>query len=84
MIAAALLPATGCSSARPTSATEVKGALSQCGIGENELLWMVDDKGTFLFGPANGRALAPAKQDCLDRWLDEKDVLSGPMGYETR
>lgn len=84
MAAAALLPATACSSARPTSSAEVKAALALCGIGESELLWMIDDKGTFLFGrpSADSPPLADAKAECLTDWVDRKDIRTAPLGYE--
>jgi hypothetical protein len=61
----------------------VKTVLTRCGIGESELLWVIDDKGSFLFGPPSDAAppLAPAKRDCLMKWVDEKDVRAGQLGH---
>ncbi len=81
LLAVALLP-TACSSSRPTSSEEVKTVLAGCGIEESELLWLIDDKGSFLFGSPGDTAppLAAPKRDCLMKWVDEKDVRTGPIG----
>jgi hypothetical protein len=81
LIVVALLP-TACSSSRPTSSAEVKAALSSCGIGDQELLWIVDDKGTFLSGRQASETppLPPAKEDCLMKWIDEKNVRTVAIG----
>lgn len=56
--------------------------LAGCGIEESELLWMIDDKGSFLFGqPAGSAPLPSAEQQCLMKWIDEKDVRSAALGY---
>ncbi len=83
LLAAALLPAAGCSS-RPTSGSEARTVLASCGIEDKELLWMIDDKGSFLFGrpSAGSPPLAPAKHACLMKWVDEKNVRTGLIGYE--
>ena len=83
LIAAALLP-TACSEPRATSGEEARSALSACGIAESELVWLVDDQGSFLFGrPAqDSPALDEAKSDCLKRWLDKENVRTGAIGYE--
>ncbi len=83
LLAVALLP-TACSSSRPTSSAEVKTVLAGCGIEETELLWMIDDKGSFLFGRRSVDAppLEEAgKGECLMKWLDEKDIRTGALGY---
>ena len=56
--------------------------LTRCGIGESELLWVIDDKGSFLFGAPSDNAapLAAPKRACLMKWVDEKDVRTGPIG----
>jgi hypothetical protein len=78
----ALLPTAACSSSRPTSTAEVKTVLTGCGIEESELLWMIDDKGSFLFGrPSDATPpLAPAKHGCLMNWVDKEKVRTGPLG----
>jgi hypothetical protein len=60
----------------------VKTVLAGCGIEESEILWVIDDKGSFLFGRPSDSAppLAPAKRDCLMKWVEEKDVRTGPIG----
>ena len=85
LIAVALLP-TACSSSRPTSSAEVKTVLAGCGIEDSEVLWVIDDKGSFLFGRPSDEAapLAAAKQDCLMKWVDEKNVRTGPIGVGAR
>ena len=84
LLAAALLPTAACSPSRPTSSEEVKTALARCGIEESELIWMIDDKGSFLFGrpAADAPRLAEAKAECLEEWLDKENVLTGGIGYE--
>lgn len=84
LLAAALLPTAACSSSRPTSGEEVKAALAGCGIEESELIWMIDDKGSFLFGrpSADSPALVGAKAECLTHWIDKENVLTGEIGYE--
>ena len=83
MLAAALLP-TACSSSRPTSSAEVSTVLTRCGIEEGELLWLIDDRGAFLFGLPSDAAppLAPAKHDCLVRWAEKEDIRTGQIGSE--
>ena len=84
LLAAALLPTAACSPSRPTSSLEVQSILARCGIEESELVWMIDDKGSFLFGRPNAGApqLAEAKTDCLTQWLDKENVRTGEIGYE--
>jgi hypothetical protein len=82
LIAMAMLPTTGCS-AEATSAQAVREALDACGIEEDELLWMVDDRGTFLFGgPAADAPLNEEKERCLELWIDRANVRVGSIGYE--
>jgi len=56
--------------------------LAQCGIGESELLWVIDDKGSFLFGsPSDAAPPLPApKRGCLMKWADKERVRTGPIG----
>jgi hypothetical protein len=63
----------------------VKTVLAGCGIEESELLWVIDDKGSFLFGSPGDATppLAERKRDCLMQWVDEKDVRAGPIGVGT-
>lgn len=84
LLAVALLPAAACSSSRATSSEEVKTVLAGCGIEESELLWMIDDKGSFLFGrhKADAPPLAEAKSDCLTDWVGKQRVRTGSIGYE--
>ena len=84
LLAAALLPTAACSPSRPTSSNEVKAALAGCGIQESELVWLIDDKGRFLFGrPAEDTpALWRTERDCLMTWIDKEDVRTGSIAYE--
>ena len=84
LLAAALLPTAACSPSRPTSSNEVRAVFARCGIAESELVWLVDDKGTFQFGrPAQDTPpLAQPKHDCLMNWIDKENVSTGAIGYE--
>jgi hypothetical protein len=82
LIAMALLPTSGCSE-KATSAQAVREALNGCGIEEDELLWMVDDRGTFLFGASAADApLAEEKARCLDSWIKRENIRTAGIGYE--
>ena len=84
LLAAALLPTAACSPSRPTSSMEVETILAGCGIEESELVWMIDDRGSFLFGRPSAAVpqLSEAKTDCLRQWLDRENVRTGEIGYE--
>ena len=60
----------------------MKTVLAGCGIEESELLWLIDDKGSFLFGPPSDKApaLTQSKRGCLMKWVEKERVRTGPIG----
>jgi hypothetical protein len=67
-----------------TTESEARSTLEHCGIEPEDIFWAVSANGTFVFGRKshNSAPLTETQHLCLMRWVEDKRVKVGFIGWE--